>query len=139
MADAKLNRVIFTCGGTAGHINPAIALAQRIAAENPQAEFVLIATTIPNEETLLMRSRPRAEGEDPTCEDHRSFNNGRHDEFLPMLQALKAEHVALTDMTTMHHYLLSLKPFRDMTGNNVNHPNDFLARMYAQMVLGTLQ
>jgi len=110
-----------------------------ISAEKPDAEFILIATTIPNEETLLMRSRPRAEGEDPTCEDHRSFNNGRHDEFLPMLEALKGEHVALTDMTTMHHYLLSIKPFRDMTGNNVNHPNDFLARMYAQTVLGTLE
>jgi UDP-N-acetylglucosamine:LPS N-acetylglucosamine transferase len=32
--------VIFTCGGTAGHINPAIALAQRIAKENPEAEFL---------------------------------------------------------------------------------------------------
>ena len=31
----QLNRVIFTCGGTAGHINPAIALAQRIAADHP--------------------------------------------------------------------------------------------------------
>ena len=26
----KINKVIFTCGGTAGHINPAIALAQRL-------------------------------------------------------------------------------------------------------------
>ena len=26
--EKKLNRVIFTCGGTAGHVNPAIALAQ---------------------------------------------------------------------------------------------------------------
>ncbi len=38
----KLNRVIFTCGGTAGHVNPAIALAQRIAAGSPQTEFLFV-------------------------------------------------------------------------------------------------
>ena len=26
--EQSLRRVIFTCGGTAGHVNPAIALAQ---------------------------------------------------------------------------------------------------------------
>ena len=26
--EKKLHKMIFTCGGTAGHINPAIALAQ---------------------------------------------------------------------------------------------------------------
>ena len=26
--EQRLRRVIFTCGGTAGHVNPAIALAQ---------------------------------------------------------------------------------------------------------------
>ena len=40
--EKKLNRVIFTCGGTAGHINPAIALAQLIAEKNPQAEFLFV-------------------------------------------------------------------------------------------------
>ena len=31
--EKKLRRVIFTCGGTAGHVNPALALAQRLAEE----------------------------------------------------------------------------------------------------------
>lgn len=30
------------------------------------------------------------------------------------------------------------KRFRDWTGNNVNHPNDFMARVYAQTILYTL-
>ena len=38
----QLNRVAFTCGGTAGHVNPAIALAQRIQEENPAAAFLFI-------------------------------------------------------------------------------------------------
>ena len=42
MEQRKLNRVLFTCGGTAGHINPAIALAQKIAGENPQAEVLFV-------------------------------------------------------------------------------------------------
>ena len=38
----KLSRVVFTCGGTAGHVNPAIAIAERIAQETPEAEFLFI-------------------------------------------------------------------------------------------------
>ena len=41
-------------------------------------------------------------------------------------------------MTAMHIDLLKANRFRDMSGNNVNHPNDFLARVYAQVVLQTV-
>ena len=37
--EKKLNRVIFTCGGTAGHVNPAIALAQLMHEKDPETEF----------------------------------------------------------------------------------------------------
>lgn len=35
-------------------------------------------------------------------------------------------------------YLLANKRFEDMTGNGINHPNDFLARVYAQIVSACL-
>ena len=35
--EKKLKRVIFTCGGTAGHVNPAIALAQLMREKDPEA------------------------------------------------------------------------------------------------------
>ena len=35
-------RFLFTCGGTAGHINPALAVAGRIAAAAPESEFLFI-------------------------------------------------------------------------------------------------
>ena len=35
MTEKVLQRIIFTCGGTAGHVNPAIALAQKIKEKNP--------------------------------------------------------------------------------------------------------
>ena len=30
--------------------------------------------------------------------------------------------------------LLQRKPFHDLSGNNVNHPNDFSHRLYAQVI-----
>ena len=56
MGHSKLNRVIFTCGGTAGHINPAIALAQRIAAENPDAEFLFVGAERGLEKDLVPKA-----------------------------------------------------------------------------------
>lgn len=38
----KLKRVIFTCGGTAGHVNPAIALAQLMHEKDPETEFLFV-------------------------------------------------------------------------------------------------
>ena len=40
--EKKLRRVIFTCGGTAGHVNPAIALAQLMAKKDPETEFLFV-------------------------------------------------------------------------------------------------
>jgi len=56
MGHSKLNRVIFTCGGTAGHINPAIALAQRIVAENPDAEFLFVGAERGLEKDLVPKA-----------------------------------------------------------------------------------
>ena len=37
-----LQRIIFSCGGTAGHVNPAIALAQLALEKNPQAQILFV-------------------------------------------------------------------------------------------------
>jgi len=53
--------------------------------------------------------------------------------------AAKYDFCAVADMTTMSQELYAMgKRFRDMTGNNINHPNDFLARIYAQVLLKAL-
>ena len=54
--EKKLNRVIFTCGGTAGHINPAIALAQKIAEKNPGAEFLFVGAERGLEKDLVPKA-----------------------------------------------------------------------------------
>ena len=37
MTEPNIKRVIFTCGGTAGHVNPAVARAQRMQRKDPAA------------------------------------------------------------------------------------------------------
>lgn len=46
--------------------------------------------------------------------------------------------VDVIPVTSMHNAVLEHKRYYDMTGNNVNHPNDFLARIYAQVILKTI-
>lgn len=46
----------------------------------------------------------------------------------------KYSHVDVIPVTSMHKAILEKKRYYDMTGNNVNHPNDFMARIYAQTV-----
>lgn len=94
------------------------AIMETTRAENPACEFVLIATTLANREV-------------------KGFLGNQADYLLPML-ALEREGVCVADMTSLHAALLRRKAFRDMSGNNVNHPNDFLSRAYAQLMLRTL-
>ena len=42
MREKFIMKYIFTCGGTAGHINPAISIAQKIGIKYPGSEFLFI-------------------------------------------------------------------------------------------------
>ena len=35
-------KILFTCGGTAGHVNPAVALAQMFQERNPGCEVLFV-------------------------------------------------------------------------------------------------
>ena len=100
------------------YIAHTVSMMKTISAENPACEFILTATTVANPEV-------------------RGFV-GLQEDYLEPLKALEREGVAVMDMTTFHKSLLSRKRFMDMTGNNVNHPNDFLSRAYAQVMLRTM-
>ena len=52
----KLSRVILTCGGTAGHINPAIALAQLMKRENPDVRFLFVGAERGLEKDLVPKA-----------------------------------------------------------------------------------
>lgn len=99
-------------------------MLDKIRAAYADCGIVLVSTTVPNVES--------------------DWFNGMQKKYVTGLKELESEKryssfVALADMTGMHMDLLRAgKRFRDMTGNNVNHPNDFLARCYAQVILTTL-
>lgn len=92
-------------------------MKQAVLERNPNAEFVLIATTVANPESIF---------------------DGCQREYLPELIRCMDQGDVLVNMTQVHDTLLTKKRFVDMTGNNINHPNDFLIRVYAQMVLHTI-
>lgn len=60
--------------------------------------------------------------------------------YWPVMQKVAAlrEGVAAVDMGGMHKFFLQNKKPADMLANNINHPNDFLIRMYAMNLLATL-
>lgn len=90
------------------------AMIDQVKAANPKTEFILVSTTMPNPESEF---------------------TGTQAQFKAVLQELTGEGVVLVDMTAVHNALLKHKSFQDMTGNNINHPNDFLMRWYAQQIL----
>ena len=58
--------------------------------------------------------------------------------FRDGLASLRRPGVALADMTSLWADLLKVKSYHDLTGNGVNHPNDFGHRIHAQVLLDML-
>ena len=86
----------------------------------PEAEFILVAPMTGNPQWT-----------------------GTHDLFYPayrdMLWQLRGDGIAVADVTTLWLQLLERKNYLDLTGNGLNHPNDFGHRLYAQVVWSVLQ
>ena len=83
------------------------------------AEFILVAPMLPNPEWHY-----------PLME--------RFDAYRDALAKLRGDGVVLADVTTLWKALLKRKSVYDLTGNGINHPNDFGHRVYAQVVLALL-
>lgn len=88
-------------------------IIQAVRSANPHCEFIVIATMLANPEAI-----------------HSQIQQ----EYLAPVKALTTKGVAVADMTSIHGELLKHKAYQDMTGNNINHPNDYLARWYAQVI-----
>ena len=54
--------------------------------------------------------------------------------FREALKSIIRPNVILADITTPWEKLLTRKNFSDLSGNNVNHPNDFGHRLYAEVL-----
>ena len=94
------------------------AVIAKIREKLPDAEFILVATMLGNKDWTRLKQ-----------------------ELFPQYRDALAElcepGIALADMTSIWTEFLKRKKDWDLTGNGVNHPNDFGHRVYAQ-VLSTL-
>lgn len=88
-------------------------------ANNPNVEIMLVSSILPN---------AMAKG---------VFGNQQYYENA-LIELAEKENYGVATITTIHKYLLKVKRYFDMTGNNINHPNDFMARVYAQTILTAL-
>lgn len=96
--------------------NQILEIIQKTRTKYPKTEFVLISTTLPNREAAGF-----------------FVNQEQYEAALADL-VMNTPGTVLVPITSIHRYLLTKKRFLDMTGNNINHPNDFVVRAYAQAV-----
>ena len=107
------------------HIEKIKNMFYRIRERLPNCAVCLISTMLPNREVKgFYGYQPR-------------FRE-KYYEFIDELRAEGETAVCYADVTKVHSEILERKRCFDMTGNNVNHPNDFLSRVYAQTVLQTV-
>jgi acyl-CoA thioesterase-1 len=90
-----------------------------VRAASPSVEFVLVAPMLPNPRWDYPVAR-------------------RFVEYRDALARLCGRGVALADVTTMWSDLLTRKSVHDLSGNGINHPNDFGHRVYAQVILALM-
>lgn len=87
-----------------------------LRASNPETEFILVASMCGNSDWAPVRPE-------------------KFPLFRDALRELRGEGVAVADVTSIWIELMKKKSFLDLTGNGVNHPNDFAHRLYAQTIL----
>ncbi len=99
------------------HYAKAKFVMEKIRDKNPDAEFILVALMLPNPD--WRRLVP-------------------HENYAAELKKFESSGVFIADIWNAHSEILRHKKYSDTTGNHVNHPNDFLIRVYAQAILEPL-
>lgn len=92
---------------------------QAVRKVKPDAEFILVASMLPNADCYWANPQALLEYRDT-------------------LRRLAREDVAVADLTSVWEEMLKTKSYLDITGNGVNHPNDFGHRLYADVVSALL-
>lgn len=100
-------------------------IIKRVQTHAPETNIVMVSTMVPNPEAT-------------------NGWYGNQDQFeVEMIDSADAYYdngtsCSVACMTSMSKSVLEHKRFRDYTGNNINHPNDFMARIYAQVMFQTV-
>lgn len=100
-----------------------LTIMEAIKAKRPDCAFVLVSAEVPNENVD-------------------QYKKGNLDKFEQAYYELQAENkniqIAVAPVNKVSRYVNSKKRFEDITGNNINHPNDFGVRVYISTLMQTL-
>lgn len=123
-ADEKPDLVIIGLGqndgpwGGAATRDNVRAIMDTVRETEPSCEFLVVASLKPNENAGFLMSQSSQPA---------------------FLKELAGPGCAYANMYSLHEYLLASKYYADLTGNNINHPNDFFIRIYAGNILSALE
>ncbi len=132
VAEAKPDLVILAFGmNDAGVFRPEtfknnlLAIISGVRKELPFVDFLLVSPIVPNPLIGFAAG---------------SSIRHYHDEYPYAFYELERElkGVGYANVTAVHKLLLERKELCDTLSNNGNHPNDFMHRVYAQVILTTL-
>jgi lysophospholipase L1-like esterase len=86
---------------------------------NPKVDIILVANMLPNK-------------------DFKPYvgHFGNRERLYKL--AKEFDRVVVADVMAVTEEMLKRKKFSDISGNNLNHPNDFLHRVYAEVILGVM-
>jgi acyl-CoA thioesterase-1 len=103
---------------TRKYIKDIAAMVDGIKHENPAAEFIVVSSSLMNDLWI--------HGHNDILLD---YEKALHELALKM-----GATIAVADATQLWKDILARKPYYDLTGNGLNHPNDFGHRLYAQVI-----
>lgn len=98
-------------------------IADCVCENNPDCEVIAVSTIIPNIDACWEDGNPIY---------------GFQDKYESALLELERQGFAIARMTSVYKYLENKKGFYSLTGNGINHPNDFVVRAYAQVLFEML-
>ena len=115
------------CTGSSIRFGAAMdTMIKKIKSKNPECAILLVSSMYPN-------------GDVKETGVNNNYKNSPLTLFEEELETLgKKYSCGLAKVTRMHGEMLEKKQYYSMTGNNINHPTDFLIRTYAQNILFTL-
>ncbi|MBQ2768672.1 MAG: SGNH/GDSL hydrolase family protein [Clostridia bacterium] len=103
------------------YCNNIMSMIATIRARNPECDIILVGTMLANPKAL-----------------NQAKNQTEFSAYLSRV-ANQYEGVAVVDVGLLHQDILDAgKHFTEISSNNVNHPNDFMTRVYAMHLLTAL-
>lgn len=115
------------CGiNTATYISNLNVMVSTIEERCPDAAIVVVGTCLPNEELAWAPGGG-------------SLLNYHIDYVEALKEAEKSwKNAAHADVTTVNLDMFKRKVYQDLSGSNSNHPNDYMHRVYAQVLIKTI-